>query len=188
MSKYSIALGQVMADQRYIRNIQWGEARPGHPEGSIACHIAELEDNLAKLSPKLSVEQIAKLRLLIHVHDTFKPEAEEGAPIGSPRAHGTLAAGFLSEFIDDADLVVMTRLHDEPYALWRGLQSRGKVNQQRLQDLIAAIGDWDTFLAFQLIDNLTEGKSADATEWFIDTTSALVRHRLRVEDVRRGGR
>jgi hypothetical protein len=39
-------LERVLADPRYRKNIEYGEPRPGHPEGKIRFHIRELEDNL----------------------------------------------------------------------------------------------------------------------------------------------
>ncbi len=44
----------ITCDKRYQRNLDWGEVRPGHPEGTIRAHIAELERNLAQLRAKLS--------------------------------------------------------------------------------------------------------------------------------------
>jgi hypothetical protein len=46
---------------RYQRNLDWGEARHGHPEGTVRAHITEYW----------------KVRLLIHVQDSFKGEALE---------------------------------------------------------------------------------------------------------------
>ena len=36
----------IKADPRYQRNIEYGEPRPGHPEGKVKFHIADLEANL----------------------------------------------------------------------------------------------------------------------------------------------
>src|SRR4051812_5872310 len=105
-------LDRITADERYRRNLDWGKPRKGHPEGSIRAHIAELERNLAALSSRLTDEQIDKLRILIHVHDTFKPDAVEGARILDPRSHASLARAFLAEFTDDRELLTIVQFHD----------------------------------------------------------------------------
>src|SRR4051812_11073277 len=97
---------RITSDPRYQRNLAWGKPRAGHPEGTIAAHIRDLERNLDRLRGKLADDEIAKLRLLIHVHDTFKPDATDGVPIRDPRSHASLARAFLTEFVpDDAELL-----------------------------------------------------------------------------------
>jgi hypothetical protein len=61
----------ITNDPRYLRNLDWGKARSGHPEGTIRAHIAEVDRNLDKLSET----DYWRLRVLIHTHDTFKAEA-----------------------------------------------------------------------------------------------------------------
>ncbi len=58
----------------------------GNPEGSVRSHIAELERNLKRLQHKLTDLEIAKLRVLIHVHDTFQSRSGEGVPISDPNS------------------------------------------------------------------------------------------------------
>lgn len=72
MMNYEAILAEIMADERYQKNILWGFPRSGHPEGTIKAHIDELEENLEQLSPRLSTLESARIRLLIHTHDTFK--------------------------------------------------------------------------------------------------------------------
>src|SRR3982751_243466 len=105
MCDYESAFHVLTADPRYQRNLDWGEARPGHPEGSIRAHIAELEQNLAKLRLKLSDEEYWKLRLLIHTHDTFKPDADPAASFISPQSHASLARAFLAGYCQDEELL-----------------------------------------------------------------------------------
>ena len=76
---------KIMNDPRYIKNVEYGEPRSGHPEGKVKSHIADLDANLEALKPRLSSEaDYWKLKFLIHVHDTFKAEAESDTPILSP--------------------------------------------------------------------------------------------------------
>ncbi|HZW06372.1 MAG TPA: hypothetical protein VFF65_04545 [Phycisphaerales bacterium] len=186
MNRYESILQRVKSDPRYFGNLRHGEPRPGHPEGTIGAHISELEANLELLRPKLSSDQAHQLLLLIHVHDTFKPQAAAGVAIDDPRSHASMAAAFLTEFCDEADLLAMVRLHDEPFALWRQAQQHGACNPERLCRLVDAIRDWDTFLAFQLIDNLTAGESGEPLRWFQRETKDRLPHRLTVEDLRPG--
>jgi hypothetical protein len=174
MHDYRAIFDALSADPRYLRNLDWGEARSGHPEGTIRAHIAELEQNLAKMRSKLSDEQYWKLRLLIHSHDTFKPDADPAAPIASPQSHASLARAFLSSYCDDADLLNMVQFHDEPYALWRQAQSKGKFNQKRFEALMGTIRDWNLFLAFLIIDGCTAGKSREPLRWMFEQVNEKV--------------
>ena len=81
MIDYRQAFATVVADPRYLANLDWGEAHPGHPEGRFG-DIAEIEPNLEALRPKLTDEEYWKLKLLIHVHDSFKAESRPGADHG----------------------------------------------------------------------------------------------------------
>jgi hypothetical protein len=151
------ALALLQADPRYLSNLDWGQPRSGHPEGTIRAHIEELEQNLHRLAPRLTQSEIDRLRLLIHAHDTFKPDATSGVAILDPRSHASLARQFLAEFFPDADLLAIVQYHDEPFALWnrtRGGRSHDprKLDTARLERLLTAITRHDLFSAFLLID------------------------------------
>src|SRR5437868_13268962 len=158
---YQTAFERVTADARYLQNLDWGQPRSGHPEGTVRAHIAELEGNLKRFRSRLSDEEFWKLKLLIHTHDSSKAEAASGAPITDPRSHASLARAFLAEFCDDSDLQAMVQFHDEPYALWRQVNLKGKHNPERFNALLSAIKDWNLFLTFLLIDGCTEGKGRE---------------------------
>jgi len=158
---------QVKSDRRYIRNVEYGKPRSGHPEGKVKFHIAELEVNLEKLTPRISAEQYWKLKFLIHVHDSFKAEAVPDSPILSPNSHASLARKFASEFTDDEDLLNMIQFHDVNFALWKQFAVTGSYNMERLADQLNAIKDWDLFLLFLIIDGCTKGKDPEKLRWFI---------------------
>ena len=65
-TKYSSAFTAVISDERYLRNLDWGKPRRGHPEGTVRQHIAELESNLERLEPRCSETDYWRLKLLIH--------------------------------------------------------------------------------------------------------------------------
>jgi hypothetical protein len=158
---------RVLADPRYLRNIEYGEPRSGHPEGKVKYHIAELELNLEKLAPRISEEEYWKLKFLIQIHDTFKADATPDSPIESPNSHASLARKFASEFTDEADLLAMIQFHDLNFALWKQFAATGSYNVERFSRLLDTIMDWDLFLMFLIIDGCTQGKDPDKVRWFI---------------------
>jgi len=180
---YAKALAQVIGDTIYQENIEFGEPRPGHPEGKIKHHIDELLTNLEKLGPRLSPEERSKLLLLVHTHDTFKKDAQRGVPITDPSSHASIAAAFLRKYCTDEDLVSMVQWHDEPFALYRNFSTKGTVNQPRLEALFAKIRDWELFVAFNIIDNATEGKELAPLLWFLDIVNQRGINRFTKADV-----
>jgi hypothetical protein len=158
---------QVISDARYLKNIEFGEPRSGHPEGKVKFHISELEVNLEKLAPRITEEQYWKLKFLVHVHDTFKADAVPDAPILSPNSHASLARKFASGFISDPDLLNMIQFHDVNFALWKQFKATGAYDVERFQSLIDTINDWDLFLLFLILDGSTEGKDPNKVKWFV---------------------
>lgn len=176
-------LVSLQADPRYVSNLDWGEPRSGHPEGTIRAHIAELEQNLRRLEPRLTRSEIDRLRLLIHTHDTFKPDAKPGVPIADPRSHASLARAFLAEFFPEPDLLAIVQYHDEPFALWNRTRGGRPCDAARLERLLTAITRHDLFSAFLLIDGCTRGKSGDPLRWWFATTRERTGTRFGEEDV-----
>jgi len=171
---YRTAFDAIVADPQYQKNLDRGEARPGHPEGTVRAHIAEIEPNLETLRPRLSETDYWKLKLLVHTHDSFKADSERGVTITDPKSHASLARQFLAQFCDDPDLLAMVQYHDEPFALWRQFEAKGKYNQERFTTLLKNINDWNLFLAFNIIDGCTEGKSRDPLRWLFNEVDGKV--------------
>ena len=165
MNTYEEIFNKISEDPKYKGNLDWGKPRRGHPEGTVRAHIAELEDNLNRLPVDKGSEAYWKLRILIHVHDTFKAEATPKVPITHPRSHASLARFFLSRYCDDQDLLTMTQFHDEAYALWRKVRYGGDLNEARLAKLLKAVKDWRLFLRFLVIDGSTRGKDRAPLDW-----------------------
>ena len=180
---YRSACKSLVQDERYLRHLDWGEPREGHPEGSLRAHLADLERNAAYFLPRLSEVDGWRLRLLIHAHDTFKPEAAEGAKITDPGSHASLARAFLAEFCpDDAELLNMVQFHDEPYALWRQ-ERHFRLNRARLDALFSVIRDWDLYLVFLIVDGCTEGKGREPLHWFLAEAVGRVSSRVSAVDI-----
>jgi hypothetical protein len=180
---YRAAFDAIVSDPRYQKNLGCGDARPGHPEGTVRMHIAEIEPNLETLRPRLSDDDYWKLKLLIHTHDSFKAESVPGVAITDPKSHASLARQFLAEFCDDPDLLAMVQYHDEPFALWRQFEAKGKYHQDRLAALLKNIADWNLFLAFNLIDGCTEGKSREPLNWLVKELSGKVHSGFTADDI-----
>jgi hypothetical protein len=183
MIDYQAAFHAVIGDPRYQRNLDWGEPRAGHPEGTVRAHIAELERNLKTFRPRLSDVEYWKLKLLIHTHDTFKAEARAGTAIADPRSHASLARACLAEFCADDDLLAMVQYHDEPFALWRQAEAKGKCNADRFAALLQNIRDWNLFLAFNLIDGCTEGKGREPLLWLFQEVAGKVEASFTANDI-----
>ena len=184
MHDYQAIFDAITRDPRYLANLDWGEPRSGHPEGTIRAHIADLEQNLARLRDRLSESDYWKLKLLIHTHDSFKATAQPGVAITHPQSHASLARAFLAEYCDDPDLLAMIQNHDVSFALWRQLQHTGRYKEERLTKLLEAIADWNLFLAFLLIDGSTLGKSRDPLRWFFKEVEGKVSSTFNVDDIR----
>jgi hypothetical protein len=183
MINYQEIFAAITSDPRYQRNLDWGKVRPGHPEGTIRAHIAELERNLEQLRAKVLETDYWRLKLLVHTHDTFKAEARSGAPIAAPHSHASLARAFLAEFCDDADMLAMVQYHDEPFALWRQFKFKGRLNEERLTTLLTSIRDWNLFLAFNIIDGCTQGKQRDSLRWLFRQVAGRVESTFTEADI-----
>jgi hypothetical protein len=183
VNSYHEAFAKVVADARYLANLDWGKPRPGHPEGTLRAHIAELERNLDNLRPKVSEEEYWKLKLLIHSHDCFKAVSARGVAIADPRSHASLARAFLATHCDDADLLAMVQYHDEPFALYRQFARKGTYDQERFKALLQSIRDWNLFLAFIIIDSCTAGKSRATLCWFFQEIAGKVASRFTAVDI-----
>ena len=183
MSDYKKIFDAIRSDARYQRNLDWGEARPGHPEGTVRAHVEEVDRNVEALRPKLSETDYWRLRVLVHTHDTFKGEAQPGVPIADPGSHASLARAYLAGFCDDEDMLAMVQYHDEPFALWRQFEAKGKVNEQRLAALLSAIRDWNLFLAFNIVDGCTEGKEREPLHWLFQQVTGKVQSQFSESDI-----
>jgi len=183
MNQFERIFEAVTRDERYQANLDWGQPRRGHPEGTVRAHIAELEGNLNRYRNRLTDNEYWKLKLLIHTHDTFKAEALSGVAIAHPRSHSSLARSFLAEFCQDEDLLAMVQFHDEPYALWKKQQHGASFDAARFERLLKAIHDWNLFSAFLLIDGCTAGKDRGSLQWFLGEIEGRVESTFGAHDI-----
>jgi len=170
----------IKMDPRYLKNIEYGEPRLGHPEGQVKFHIADLENNLERIKTRgISSNDYWKLKFLIHVHDSFKAEAQKDTPTLHPRNHATLAKEYASKFINDTDLLNMIQYHDENYDLWKEYFQTNQYNIDQFHNLLNIINDWNLFLMFIIIDGSTRGKDLSKLAWFI---TEVKRHKTTMVD------
>ena len=170
-------LDSILADPRYLEGIEWGDPRPGHGEGAIKNHIADLKWNLELLDREdyVTSDQEDKLLILIHVHDTFKKWSVEQCPIVHPQSHASLATQFLKrKGVQDKDILTICQYHDEWWAIYNRQKRKGMDErcQTRLNALIERVDDWQLYVLFAVIDSCTPHKGMEAILWFLTEVGA----------------
>lgn len=184
MLNHRHALDRLRALPLYQENLLWGMPRRGHPEGSLANHIAELEANLQEVGDLLLAGEEDKLRLLIHVHDICKPEAWVGVDSDHPHNHALLARRLLERVCPDPILLAITQFHDDGYLLYQYFRRSGDL-RGRWNSVLCAVRDVDLFLLFFLIDSCTAGKHREPVDWVLEAVAQEVAVAPRVLQARR---
>jgi hypothetical protein len=163
---------RIAAEPEWREGVEWGVSRRGHPEGAVKHHIADVLANVEREAT--SPDERRRLRLAALVHDSFKYRAPEGsARVGSDGHHGSQGAEFLARFVDDEELLLVVRWHDEAFAAWLGVVKRGDRTraEARARALAERLGSaLPLYLRFFRADNATEGKSPKAVAWFESVT------------------
>ena len=183
MLNYREALDRLRALPLYQENLLWGTPRRGHPEGSLANHINELEANLETIAELLLPDEEDKLRLLIHVHDICKPDAWVGVDSDHPNNHALLARRLLEKVCPDPVLLAITQFHDDGYILYQYYRRSGDL-RGRLTGVLQAVQQVDLFLLFFLIDSCTAGKLSEPVDWVLATVAQQMAVPARVLEVR----
>jgi hypothetical protein len=155
---------RVAAEPELLEGLAWGQPRAGHPEGAVGTHVSHL---LATLDDSGETgERRELLRLMALVHDSFKYQVRERLPRVGENHHAMRARRFAERFTDDERLLAAIEFHDRPYALWRKLKRRGKLDERGFRRMIRRIPDPELFLRFIELDGSTEGKRPEPIEWF----------------------
>jgi hypothetical protein len=58
VTNYRAVFNVIVVDLRYQANLDWGEARPGRPEGTVRAHSAEIERTAGKVQSNFTAEDI----------------------------------------------------------------------------------------------------------------------------------
>jgi hypothetical protein len=154
----------VISTAELREGLAWGRPRPGHPEGAVAVHVADL---LAAIDAQgIEGEPRRELRFLALVHDSFKNRVQEWRPKTGANHHAARARRFAERFTDDERLLATLELHDRPYALWRKMRRKGTLDEVAFDQMMRQVPDPELFLRFIELDGGTEGKHPEPVEWF----------------------
>jgi len=162
----------VWRDQVLLTGLAWGKPRRGHPEGSVAAHVADLLEAIERWGE--TARRRSELRFIALVHDSFKYRVANWRPKVGENHHAMRARRYAERYTDDERLLATIEMHDRPYNLWRR-PPRGKFEERRLMRMVKRIADLDLFLRFLELDGSTEGKDPEPIRAFKDE---LARRRL----------
>lgn len=167
-----------LEDEEFVRGLNWGKPRYGHPEGSIWRHILEVNANI----DRLPVEMLAaptrfgselstreSLRITSWVHDTFKHIEDKSTPRDWTKHHAMYGRRFLERYVGDKLLLNLVELHDEAYYVWRLIHLMHKLSEgdRRLQTLRKRMGAyWQIYYLFFKCDTCTGDKNPAPLKWF----------------------
>lgn len=154
---------RLAADPQLLAGLAWGEPRAGHPEGRVGAHVADL---LAELERSAETgERRAQLRLITLVHDAFKYRVKNWLPKTGDNHHAARARAFASGYTEDERVLATIELHDRPYALWRKMRRKGRLDGSAFTRMIERVPDPELFMRFIELDASTEGKDQEPIRW-----------------------
>jgi hypothetical protein len=157
----------IAGDPDFLAGLDYGRPRPGHPEGAVKWHIADVLANVDRWYRE--TPHYAALRLIALVHDTFKYQVDPSQPKSGPNHHGAYARRFAERYIDDTATLDVIDLHDEAHNAFQQGHRRGdwQLAEQRARRLIARLqAALPLYLAFYRCDNETGDKLQASREWF----------------------
>jgi hypothetical protein len=149
-----------------LAGLAWGKPRPGHPEGPVGHHVADLLRQID--ATERDPERRSALRFIALVHDSFKYQVNHRRPRTGENHHAMRARRFAERFVSDERLLTTIELHDRPYHLWKRLNRTGRLQKDRLERMLARIPDHELFLRFVEIDGSSEAKDQKPVRWFRD--------------------
>jgi hypothetical protein len=156
----------VAQDPQLLAGLAWGKPRKGHPEGTVGAHVTDL---LATIDRDKHPQDVrTPLRFIALVHDAFKYRVHEWLPKTGANPHAARARRFAEGFTDDERLLATIEFHDGPYAIWRKMKRRGKLDEQRLSHMLERVPDPELLQRFVELDGSTEGKNPEPIRWFRD--------------------
>lgn len=154
----------VAADERLLKGLAWGKPRSGHPEGSVGAHVADLLRTLEDWDEREPLR--SDLRFVALVHDSLKNEVKSWLPKTGRNHHAMRARRLAERYTDDERLLATIEQHDRPYAIWRKMQRKGRLDERAFGEMLERIPDKRLFLRFVELDGSTEGKNPEPIRWF----------------------
>ena len=155
----------LASDPELCAGLAWGQPRPGHPEGAVGAHVADLLRTLEEEDQETG-QQRRDLRFVALVHDSFKYRVHDWLPKTGGNHHAARARRFAERFTDDERLLATIELHDKPYAIWRKMKRKGSLDEDAFREMMERVPDPELFLRFIELDGSTEGKDPEPIEWF----------------------
>jgi len=158
---------KIVRDQEFIRGALFGKPRPGHPEGEVAHHIAEVLLNIEKYA---TPDDRAELRLVALIHDTFKHKVDNTKPKFGANHHAMIARRFAEKYKLNDDILDVIELHDEAYNAWSvGFRKNNwREAEKRIERLLLRLTDqnYSLYKKFYRCDNETGDKTQENYKWF----------------------
>ena len=116
----------VLASPAWARARDWGEPRPGHPEGTIGRHVGE------QILPFVErwyggLPEYWDLVALAYLHDIGKPDTQyaDGRPQGDP--HSVVSARIATALGASPRISTAIVHNDRAYSHWRRLLDKNGV-------------------------------------------------------------
>jgi hypothetical protein len=160
---------RLILEPAMLEGLVWGKPRSGHPEGKVVYHIADVFENIRRVSPPLSSKPLQQMRLIALLHDSFKYVESRQYPRDWTQHHGILARQFAEKFIDDAVVLDIIELHDEAYYCWRLAVLEDEVEQSdaRFEWILDRCGYcFQLYYTFFRCDTATGDKTQAPVKWF----------------------
>jgi hypothetical protein len=143
-------------DPRILAGLAWGSPQPGHPEGRVATHVADMLRRIPPGDPQRS-----ELRAITIVHDAAKVAVRREEAWSPDNDHAVLARRLAEAHTEDDRLLTTIELHDEAY--WRWRHDHVDASAQQVLDRVA---DPALLARFVELDASTEGKDLSFLWWF----------------------
>lgn len=154
----------LIEDPVLTEGLRWGTPRPGHPEGSVGAHVADLLGAIDKRGVR--GQPRAELRFVALVHDALKGRVNERLPRTGENHHAMRARRFAERYSSDERLLATIELHDRPYSIWKRMRRTGEEQADLLDAMLARLPDPRLFVSFVELDGSTEGKDPGPVRWF----------------------
>lgn len=156
----------IISDEEFIKGVNWGKPRKGHPEGKVLYHIKEVLKNIDEYSPH---KYKAILRIIAIIHDTFKYQVNYKKSKQGENHHAYKARKFGEKYNLPNYVLDIIEFHDDAYNAWnKGYRKNqwGKAKKRAI-NLIKKLNDnIELYLLFYKCDNNTGNKSQDCYWWF----------------------
>jgi hypothetical protein len=155
---------RLTTDPSILAGLAWGTPRPGHPEGTVAAHVAEMLQRIPEDDP-----QRGELRVITIVHDAAKAFVHPGIGWTPDNDHAVLARRLAAHHTDDERLLNIIELHDDAYWQWRQLGRDASP-----QPTLDRAADPTLLARFIELDASTEGKDLTFLWWFRRHTAGVL--------------